>query len=228
MADERHLKRKERSRTVLVIPCLDEELHAILDTLFANGVIKPVQPEKPPSREDKKNPRYCRYHQIVGHPTPTCQTLRKILPAKIDEGTLELPSKKQAIDDPFSKRHGNGVCTIITGVDKMGQGEENVYGTLALSVYQSLIDQAACRGRITGKELGKAAPPVQEESWDDGRPFETGVAVCGGRTAADDAGVSDGSRKVQERGERRKRKEMSFSHTRSNLIPVSAGTRRLL
>ncbi|XP_061998968.1 uncharacterized protein LOC133716276 [Rosa rugosa] len=79
-----------------VVPCTDEELHAILDTLFADGVIKPMQREKPPTMEEKKNPRYSRYHQIVGHPTLACQTLRRILHAKIDEGTLELPSKKQA------------------------------------------------------------------------------------------------------------------------------------
>ncbi|KAL6141772.1 hypothetical protein ACLB2K_060059 [Fragaria x ananassa] len=171
MADERHLKRKERSGTVPAIPCSDEELHAILDTMFADGVIKPVKRENPLSREDKKNPRYCRYHQIVGHPTPACQTLRKILHAKIDEGTLELPSKKQAIDDdPLPKRLGKGVCSVITGVDKTGQGEENMYGALALSVYQSPIDQAAwyeyCRGQ------GYADPFFTQYDWNNNSAME--------------------------------------------------------
>ncbi|XP_024178185.1 uncharacterized protein LOC112184129 [Rosa chinensis] len=113
MVDERYLKMKERSGTVPAVPCTDEELHAILDTLFADGMIKPVQREKPPTRDDKKNPRYCRYHQIVGHPTLACQTLRRILHAKIDEGTLELPSKKQAIDDdPLPKRHGKVLLSL--------------------------------------------------------------------------------------------------------------------
>ncbi|KAL6126262.1 hypothetical protein ACLB2K_074313 [Fragaria x ananassa] len=121
--------------------------------------------------EDKKNPRYCCYHQIVGHPTPTCQTLRKILHAKIDEGTLELPSKKQAIDDdPLPKRHGKGVWTVITGVDKTCQGEENMYGALALSVYQSPIDQAAwyqyCRGQ------GYADPFFTQYDWNNNSAME--------------------------------------------------------
>ncbi|KAK9943693.1 hypothetical protein M0R45_009294 [Rubus argutus] len=104
-------KRKERGRLILRVPCSDEEFHAILDAMFADGAIKPPRPYKNPSREDKTDPRYCRYHQIVGHPTTACQTLRKILHGKIQDGTLELPSKKQAIDEdplpPPTTREGN-------------------------------------------------------------------------------------------------------------------------
>ena len=76
------------------------------------------------------------------NPTLACQTLRKILHAKIDEGTLELPSKKQAIDDdPLPKRHGKGVCAVITGVGDDAMDQDN--GSWALSEYQGPIDQAS-------------------------------------------------------------------------------------
>ncbi|KAI5323964.1 hypothetical protein L3X38_033037 [Prunus dulcis] len=66
--------------------------------------IKPFTPYKVLTRGEKCDPRYCRYLQFVGHPTTACQTLRKILHAKIHYGTLELPSRKQAFDeDPLPK-----------------------------------------------------------------------------------------------------------------------------
>ncbi|XP_021804720.1 uncharacterized protein LOC110749029 [Prunus avium] len=96
-------KRKDRE-TYPPLPCKDEEFHAILDTMIADSAIKPLRPYKIPPREEKNVPRYCRYHQFVGHPSTTCQSLRRILHAKIHEGVLELPSRKQTIDeDPLPK-----------------------------------------------------------------------------------------------------------------------------
>ncbi|CAL8136202.1 unnamed protein product [Prunus armeniaca] len=96
-------KRKDRE-TYPPLPCKDEEFHDILDTMIADGIIKPVTPYKVPTREEKNDPRYCRYHQFVGHATTACQSLRRILHAKIHEGVLELPSRKQTIDeDPLPK-----------------------------------------------------------------------------------------------------------------------------
>ncbi|CAL8164139.1 unnamed protein product [Prunus armeniaca] len=107
-------KRKDRE-TYPPLPCKDEEFHAILDTMIVDGAIRPVRPYKIPTREEKNDPRYCRYHQFVGHPTTACQSLRRILHAKIHEGVLELPSRKQTIDeDPLPKRRGKEVAVVIT------------------------------------------------------------------------------------------------------------------
>ncbi|BFG41078.1 hypothetical protein CerSpe_273520 [Prunus speciosa] len=107
-------KRKDRE-TYPLLPCKDEEFHAILDTMIADGAIKPLRPYKIPTREEKNDPRYCRYHQFVGHPTTACQSLRRILHAKIHEGVLELPSRKQTIDeDPLPKRRGKEIAAVIT------------------------------------------------------------------------------------------------------------------
>ncbi|CAL8121217.1 unnamed protein product [Prunus armeniaca] len=117
-------KRKDRE-TYPPLPCKDEEFHAILDTMIADGVIKPVRPYKVPTREEKNDPRYCRYHQFVGHPTTACQSLRRILHAKIHEGVLELPFRKQTIDeDPLPKRRGNEVAAVITCSDDLLDDDE--------------------------------------------------------------------------------------------------------
>ncbi|CAL2239048.1 unnamed protein product [Prunus armeniaca] len=101
--DYNSCKRKDRE-TYLPLPFNDEEFHAIPDTMFANGAIKLPKPYKVPTREEKGDPRYCRYHQCVGHSTIACQTLKKIMHARVHDGTLELPSKKQACDeDPLPK-----------------------------------------------------------------------------------------------------------------------------
>ncbi|CAL9020905.1 unnamed protein product, partial [Prunus brigantina] len=102
------------------LPCKDEEFHAILDTMFADGAIKPVRSYKVPTGEEKCDPMYCRYNQFVGHPTTACQTLRKILHTEIHDGTLELPYRKQAFDeDPWPKRRGKEMAAIITCYDDL-------------------------------------------------------------------------------------------------------------
>ncbi|KAI5338171.1 hypothetical protein L3X38_017442 [Prunus dulcis] len=74
--------------------------------------------------ERKKVIRYYRY-QFVGHPTTACQTLKRILHAKIHEGVLELPSRKQAIDeDPMPKRRGKQVAVVITCFDDLLDDDE--------------------------------------------------------------------------------------------------------
>ncbi|CAL9025096.1 unnamed protein product, partial [Prunus brigantina] len=99
--------------------------HAILDTMIADGAIKPLRPYKVPTREEKNDPRYCRYHQFVGHPTIACQSLRRILHGKIHEGVLELPSRKQTIDeDPLPKRRGKETAAVITCSDDLLDDDE--------------------------------------------------------------------------------------------------------
>ncbi|KAK9921974.1 hypothetical protein M0R45_030464 [Rubus argutus] len=108
----------------------NEEFHAILDTMFADGVIKLPRLQRLPSKEEKNDPRYCRYHQFVGHPSPACQFLRRILHEKINNGTLELPSKKQVIDDdPLPKRRGKEVCVITADASWSRYSKPHGYDT---------------------------------------------------------------------------------------------------
>ncbi|KAM2174790.1 hypothetical protein ACFX1Q_034276 [Malus domestica] len=102
---QKMMKRESDREPYHPLASSDEKFPNILDTMLAYGAIKLPRPYTTPSREDRKNPSYCRYHQYVGHPYIVCQTLRKILHVKICEGTLKLPCKTQAIDiDPLPKR----------------------------------------------------------------------------------------------------------------------------
>ncbi|KAI5337175.1 hypothetical protein L3X38_016444 [Prunus dulcis] len=63
--------------------------------------IKPSRPYKVPTREEKSNHR-------------------KILHAEIHDGTLKLPSRKQAFDeDLLPERRGNEMAAIITCFDDL-------------------------------------------------------------------------------------------------------------
>ncbi|CAL2271821.1 unnamed protein product [Prunus armeniaca] len=100
-------KWKDR-KTYPPLPCKDEEFHAILDTMIADGAIKPLRPYKIPIIEEKNDP-----------------SLRRILHAKIHEGVLELPSRKQTIDeDPLPKRRGNEVAAVIACSDDLLDDDE--------------------------------------------------------------------------------------------------------
>ena len=97
-------KRKEREKYP-AIPCTEAELQAILYQWLRDGLIQPFKPRKPPTEEEKNHPRFCRYHQYIGHPTTLCQILRKMITVKIDNGTLEIMPRKQGIDKDLLPRH---------------------------------------------------------------------------------------------------------------------------
>ncbi|EXB66637.1 hypothetical protein L484_024934 [Morus notabilis] len=110
---ERRKRNRENSEQPPV-PCTDEEFHAILNQWIQDGVVCLFTPRKQPMMDDKKNLRYYRLHQYVHHHTTECQVLRKIFHPKINNGTLELPSKKQAIDlDPLSHHQVKETCTMV-------------------------------------------------------------------------------------------------------------------
>uniref|UniRef100_A0A2N9HGT5 Reverse transcriptase domain-containing protein n=1 Tax=Fagus sylvatica TaxID=28930 RepID=A0A2N9HGT5_FAGSY len=58
------------------LPFTAEEMMAIFDKWVKYEVIKLPQVTKQPTVEEKKDPKYCRYHRYVHHPTIDCQTLR--------------------------------------------------------------------------------------------------------------------------------------------------------
>lgn len=130
---------KRKWETFQAVPCGNEEFHAILDSLFADGVIKLPRPQKPPTKEENSDTRYCRYHQYVGHPSQACQVLRRILHEKIRDGTLELTTRQQVIDeDPLPKRKGKETCCVITAAnDHMEEDDKDMMDYQnALCLYQ--------------------------------------------------------------------------------------------
>ena len=54
------------------------KVHAILDGWLQNEDIKLPRVEHQPTAMEKRDPKYCRYHRIVDHPTKDCQSLKRI------------------------------------------------------------------------------------------------------------------------------------------------------
>jgi hypothetical protein len=91
-----------------------EEMMAILNKWVADGIIKLPEAPKKATEEDKKNPKFCYFHQYVHHSTADCWTLRRKFHEKIQDGTLELPQVKQKVHiDHFLKHKDRAVVLIV-------------------------------------------------------------------------------------------------------------------
>ncbi|GMN51371.1 hypothetical protein TIFTF001_020530 [Ficus carica] len=111
--------RRQEKETQPPIPCTDEEFHTILNQWIQDRVVCLFPPRRQPIGEDKKHPKYCHLHQFIHHPTTECQVLHKIFLAKINNGTLELPTKKQTTDlDPLPRHEGKETCAMAGHVSK--------------------------------------------------------------------------------------------------------------
>jgi hypothetical protein len=87
---------------------------AILNKWVADGVVKLPEVSKKATEEDKKNPKFCYFHQYVHHSTADCWTLRRKFYEKIQDGTLELPQAKQKVHiDPFLKHKDRAVVSVV-------------------------------------------------------------------------------------------------------------------
>uniref|UniRef100_A0A2N9IY75 Uncharacterized protein n=1 Tax=Fagus sylvatica TaxID=28930 RepID=A0A2N9IY75_FAGSY len=96
------------------VPCTLEEMMAILNKWVADGVVKLLEVSKKVTEEDKKNPKFCYFHQYVHHSIGDCWTLRRKFHEKIQDGTLELPQTKQRVHtDPFLKHKDRAVVSVV-------------------------------------------------------------------------------------------------------------------
>ena len=60
----------------------------IYDELLKKGKIQPLAPKRPEEVGRVHDPKYCRYHQIVGHPTNACGTLSNAIQDLVDSQVL--------------------------------------------------------------------------------------------------------------------------------------------
>uniref|UniRef100_A0A2N9HMC5 RNase H type-1 domain-containing protein n=1 Tax=Fagus sylvatica TaxID=28930 RepID=A0A2N9HMC5_FAGSY len=79
------------------VPCTLEEMIAILNRWAADGIIKLLKAPKKATEEDKKNHKFCYFHQYIHHSTADCWTLRRKFYEKIQDGTLELRQAQQKL-----------------------------------------------------------------------------------------------------------------------------------
>ena len=62
----------------------------LLDKWIADGIFKPNQVSRELTEEERRDPRFCRLHNYVQHPTAECWALRWLVHRRIKEGILEL------------------------------------------------------------------------------------------------------------------------------------------
>ena len=121
--DERRRKTNGREYdTPWLIPCTPKELDVLLDKWIANGVFKPNQVSKEPTEEERRDPRFCRLHNYMQHPTAKCWVLCRLVHHKIKEGTLEL-SQQEVQRNPLPNHKGKGVAAVVICAD-LGEDEE--------------------------------------------------------------------------------------------------------
>ena len=120
-------KRKAEGRehdTPPPLPCTLKELDMLLDKWIANRVFKPNQVSRLPTEEEWRDPRFCRLHNYVQHPTVECWALRRLVYQRIKEGTLEL-SQSEVQRNPLPNHKGKGVATIVICTDPREDEEES-------------------------------------------------------------------------------------------------------
>lgn len=74
------------------------EVLELLDAWIQDGAIKLPYVRREPTEEDMENPRYCRFHRFVNHPTSSCKVLKRIFREKVESGELNLGAEGVHID----------------------------------------------------------------------------------------------------------------------------------
>ena len=97
-----------------VIPCTAEELNHVLDKWIRDRVVRSFTVSRPPTKEERKNPLFCRIHNYVKHSTKNCWTLRRLFHKKLREGTLELTQKEPEMQrNPLPNHKGKGIVVVV-------------------------------------------------------------------------------------------------------------------
>ena len=118
------------------LPCTLKELDVLLNKWIANGVFKPNRVSKEPTKEEWRDPPFCRLHNYVQHSTVECWALHRLVHCRIKEGTLEL-SQPEVQRNPLLNHKGKGVATVVICAD-LGEDEEEspTLPTVAITTLQ--------------------------------------------------------------------------------------------
>ncbi|EOY00436.1 H0502G05.11 protein [Theobroma cacao] len=65
-----------------------DRVRALLQEWVRDGQINLPYTPRPPTTEEKANPRYCDYHRTVGHPLAECRNLRRMFHQQVQAGEV--------------------------------------------------------------------------------------------------------------------------------------------
>ena len=114
------------------ILCTPKELDVLLDKWIVDGVFKLNQVSREPTKEERRDPLFCRLHNYMQHPIAECWALCKLVHYRIKDGTVEL-SQQEVQRNPLLNHKGKGVATIVICVD-LGEDEEENPALLAAAI----------------------------------------------------------------------------------------------
>ena len=123
----RERRRKTKGReydTPPPILCTPKELDVLLDKWIADEIFKQNQVSREPMEEERRDPRFCRLHNYVQHPTAECWALRRLVHRRVKEGTLEL-TQQEVQRNPLPNHKGKGVAVVVICADPGEDEEEN-------------------------------------------------------------------------------------------------------
>ena len=119
------------------IPCTPKELDVLLDKWIANGIFKPNQVSREPTKEERRDPRFCRLHNYVQHSTTECWALRRLVHRRIKEGTLE-STQQEVQRNPLLNHKGKGIAAVV--ICRPGRGRGRELGLACRSDYHSTAE----------------------------------------------------------------------------------------
>ena len=114
-----------------------EELYSILEAWVKDGVVILPECKHEPTKKEKRNPLYCRYHRRCDHHTMDCYVSRNIFHDRVAKGDLVIKIRKRA--DPRMRRPEVAMIFFIGYEEPMEEEAENMASSS--SAPPSLVDE---------------------------------------------------------------------------------------
>ena len=109
----KRLERKVIEEPSVILYTAEEQNH-ILDKWIRDEVVRSFIVSRPPTKEERKNPLFCKIHNYVKHSTKDCWTLCRLFHKKLREGTLKLTQWEPEVQwNPLPNHKGKGVVAVV-------------------------------------------------------------------------------------------------------------------
>ena len=145
------------------LPFTAEEMMVIFYKWVQDQVIELPKITKQPTTEEQKDPKYCRYHRYVHHPTVDCRTLRWEVNRKIQDGTLQLSEEQQKVHKtPFPNYKKDKNKAVVSVVIQGNMSDMEVEESAAAS--SSLVPTASHCSISWGLDLKLEMLPLKHLS----------------------------------------------------------------
>ncbi|OVA07301.1 hypothetical protein BVC80_1601g89 [Macleaya cordata] len=101
-------------------PCSFEDVLGLLDAWIQDAVIWLPPIRRDPTQQEMNDPKYCRFHRTVGHPTKECRALKWVFSEKIQTGELDIGEARQgAVNNNPLPDHHHHVRTLTHVTDSI-------------------------------------------------------------------------------------------------------------